>query len=373
MIVSLTKPSQIKLATRRKLVHIRELDGLRGIAALMVFFHHLCYVSIDPAHWGFLIRLLYHVSSMGYAGVDVFFVLSGFLITSLLIEDRGAPAYYHNFYWKRALRILPLYAVCLLGVFLFVPGSGGYVVLSAFFVANFAQLFHISSSGPFWTLAIEEQFYLLWPTLVRRRTIAQLSNWALGIAIVCSLLRLVDAFFGHFNFYFTFLHCDGLAMGAFLACRFETRDEVSARRITNELVGFFIASVPLIALAIPWNTSSIHNGMAYSSASMHTGISLLCAAIVGYLIMHANDRRLSFLRSGFLPFMGLISYAFYMTHFYVMTAYTHLAGPLRDGDVLAYTIRLLLVAAITIALCLVSRYAIELPAISLRKYVLKRE
>ena len=107
--------------------------------------------------------------------------LSGFLITSLLIKDRESAAYYHDFYWKRALRILPVYLLCLAGVLLFVPGSARFALLALLFVANFARVFHVQPEGPFWSLAIEEQFYIFWPTLVRRRSVEAIGWWAAGI------------------------------------------------------------------------------------------------------------------------------------------------------------------------------------------------
>src|SRR5271154_492229 len=166
-----------KTARSSHLHHIRELDGVRGIAALMVFFHHVCFASLSPVGWNQPVHFLWTISSMGDSGVDLFFVLSGFLITSLLLPARESPAYYHDFYWKRALRILPLYILCMLGVLFFVSGSRGYVILCALFLSNFAWLFHVETAGPFWTLAIEEQFYLIWPTVVRRRSVAELRHW----------------------------------------------------------------------------------------------------------------------------------------------------------------------------------------------------
>ncbi len=370
----LTSSPQVKPATGRHLVHIRELDGLRGIAAIMVFFHHVCFTSIDPAKWGPGIRFLYNLSHGGFAGVDVFFVLSGFLITSLLIEDRSDPAYYHNFYWKRALRILPLYAICLLAVFAFVPNTGGYVLLSALFISNFAHLFHVSSNGPFWTLAIEEQFYLLWPTVVRKRSIAKLGRWALGIGIGAIILRLIAACVGHHNYYFTFFHCDGLALGAYLACRFESRHQDSPSRINSGLAGLFLSSAALFVVsAFLLRGDSISPRVeAFGAAALQTALTLLCGALVGYLISRSGNPSLGFLRSGLLPFMGLISYALYMTHLYVLDGYDHFRGPLPDGNLTQYWLRFFAVLGITVALCLASRYLIELPATSLRKYVLKR-
>src|ERR1700749_3268035 len=201
----------------RHLGHIRELDGIRGLAALLVFFHHLCFTSIETPGWGAPVRALHAIFSVGNSGVDIFFVLSGFLISAILIESRESSSYYQDFYWKRALRILPLYILVLVGVFCFMPDSTRYVILSAFFISNFSQLFHVTTEGPLWTLAIEEQFYLLWPTVVRRRSIEQLRHWAMGIGIAAVVLRLVAAAFGHFNYHYTFFRCDALAAGAFLA------------------------------------------------------------------------------------------------------------------------------------------------------------
>lgn len=359
-----------KKSTRRSLMHIRELDGVRGLAAIFVFFHHICFASMGAEGWSRPIRLLRFVSIGGSYGVDIFFVLSGFLITSLLIEARGESSFYHDFYWKRALRILPLYLVCLLGVLLFIPGSRNYVLLSAFFVANFAWLFHIVGTGPFWTLAIEEQFYLIWPTVVRRRSVEQLSRWALVLGVIPILLRLVAAAFGHHNYYFTFFHTDGLAIGAFLACRFYLRDKTApaSKGEIRAIKLCFLLGAVLIAISM---FPSIHaRPVAFGAASGQTGVALLSGSIIAYLILHRGQRSLGFLRSSALTFFGLISYAMYMTHLYVMYGYDHLFGLPAPGDNLAYALRFFAILGSTITLCLLTRYLLELPAMSLRKYVL---
>jgi len=268
----------------RRLVHIRELDGVRGIAAIMVFFHHVCFTSIVPMGWGAGVLLLYRASVWGRTGVDLFFVLSGFLITSLLIEARPQSSYYHDFYWKRALRILPLYAVCLIGVALAIPGSRGYVLFSALFVSNFVSVFHITGDGPFWTLAIEEQFYLLWPTVVRRRSVTELQRWAVFIGAGAVVLRLVAAAFGHFNYFLTFLHCDGLAFGAFLACRYQRIDSdspITGRELKSIQVGILLG-LGLCLLNLVHVTSA--RGMAFRAAGEQTGITLLYGSLIAYLI-----------------------------------------------------------------------------------------
>jgi peptidoglycan/LPS O-acetylase OafA/YrhL len=353
------------------LPHLRELDGIRGIAVLLVFFHHLCSASIYTDQWDPIVLTLRRIFVHGSAGVDVFFVLSGFLITSLLIRDRTNAAYYKDFYWKRALRILPLYLVCLLGVLFFIPGAAGYVVLSALFIANFANVFHVMAHGPFWSLAIEEQFYLIWPTVVRRRSVDTLSHWAIAIALVSVVLRFVAASHGHYNYFLTFFRCDGLAAGALIACQFERhqragtplseRDPYFIGAIAAAILLFFTGLIPYVA-----------ERPALSSSFNLTGITLLCAGCTGLVVAHTGCAALAPLRSRLLTFFGLISYALYMVQLYVLLAYEKIAGTLPIGDTRAYFIRIAVVLAATIAVCLFSRYVIELPALSLRKRVLSR-
>jgi peptidoglycan/LPS O-acetylase OafA/YrhL len=374
----MTSPTQqLKLdetaTQRRHLSHIRELDGVRGIAALVVFFHHLCYTSIDPTGWGRSVRALGAISHYGESGVDVFFVLSGFLITSLLIEAQQSRSYYQDFYWKRALRILPLYSLCLVCVLFFIPGTKNYVILSALFLSNFAWLLHNTTPGPFWTLAIEEQFYLIWPTFVRRLSVEQIWRWALSIGIASIGLRFVAAIFGHFNYRLTFFRFDGLACGAFLACWYVKRDLARPNSATERnIIGFsFLAGIVLITISELAFNPTLH-GWAFSAAFHQAGVTFLGGSAIAYLISHTGEKKVAWLRSRPLTFFGLISYAMYMLHMYVMNFYDAHVSVLKPGDNAAYALRILVVLAVSIALCLLSRYLIELPAVSLRKYVLAK-
>ena len=352
------------------LPHLPELDGIRGIAALLVYVHHLCFTSLPEGAWNPFVLTVRDMSRFGSAGVDVFFVLSGFLITSLLIRDRESPAFYKDFYWKRALRILPLYIFCLLCVWLFIPHSGGYVLLSALFLANFANVFHIASSGPFWSLAIEEQFYLAWPTVVRRRSVKTLSHWAIAIAAGCILLRFAAVSIGHSNYFLTFLRCDGLALGALIACRFyRRRCEGMPLSVDNR---YFTASLGVGFLLLAASFLVNPGRYALVAAMQQTCVCLVCAGIVGLVIAYTGSRMLAPLRSHLLIFFGLISYAFYMLHLYVMETYDRVRGPLAAGDMPAYVTRIVVVLAVTIALSLLSRYLLELPILGLRKRVLSR-
>ena len=357
---------------RRRLVHVRELDGVRGIAALVVLFHHVCYTSISPEGWGNSVRLLSAVSHYGAAGVDLFFVLSGFLISSLLIEDRGSPRYYHDFYWKRALRILPLYFVCLAGVLTFYPHSGTYVLASALFIANFAWLFHIDPAGPFWTLAIEEQFYLIWPTVVRRRSIEAISRWAMAIGLGAVALRLLAAYTGHHNYQFTFFRCDGLGDGCVARLPFRALEPPE--------------------LPVPWGKISVdrqhhprdracHAFRQNAWRTQNRGIQRSLSADSNYALCRISDRlpagaSREALRSDF-PVKNsylLRTHQLRLLHdptWYIMYLYDQFRGPLQAGDVGAYALRFFTVLGVTVAISLLSRYLLELPASSLRRYVLQ--
>ena len=154
-------PEDPKSRTRETVAplrHIPELDGLRGIAAIMVFFHHACFTSIHGGGWPLPIEVLGKISLYGANGVELFFVLSGFLITSILLTDRAKASYYEPFYWKRILRIVPVYVVMLFYIALFVPHTALQLLCAVLFVANFTWFFHVPALMPFWTLAIEEQF-----------------------------------------------------------------------------------------------------------------------------------------------------------------------------------------------------------------------
>ncbi len=353
----------------RRFTHILELDGLRGIAVLLVFYHHLCF-TVRPAGWGQPFQFLYATSAFGYNGVALFFVLSGFLITSLLLEASPKRGYYRNFYWKRALRIAPLYAFCLVVLAVALPGSRKYVLLCVLFVSNFASIFHIASWGPFWSLAVEEQFYLVWPTVVHRRSLSAIQRFAAALFVAVFLLRLVSAAFGHHNYYLTWLCCDTLAAGAWIACWYRERDPQTAPRRTEArtfLGGFVLASL-LIALSFaPSANPRIFAMLAASSAS---GTTILFATILACIVSRQGSPIFAILRSRLLQFFGLVSYAMYMLHSYILNFYDLHHQAITPNDYAAYTRRAALVTFVTLAFSLISRYVIELPAQSLRRHVL---
>ncbi len=360
---------------RPRLAHIPELDGIRGLAALMVLCHHLFFTSVPhPEHWNGLVLFLSRISRPGASGVDVFFVLSGFLITSLLLLDQSAPHYYWNFYWKRALRVLPLYLIALLCLICLSPQSWRYVLLSLFFIANFAPAFHIASSGPFWTLAIEEQFYLLWPRFAQSLSVASLKHLALALVITPGVLRLGAAALGHHDYLFTFFHCDGLALGAMLACKqvqSHTGDlPASSKPWPLLLIVFAVLLTALPAVSSIWLNPESRPFFAVLALQL-TGVNLLSYCIVAAAIHRTGSGFLGVLRSRTLTFFGLVSYCLYITSSYAVLGYDHVFGPMQTGNMRQYATRAATIVAATLVVCVISRYALELPAMSLRKNVLR--
>lgn len=143
------------------------LDGVRGLAILLVLLHQFSQLDVPT---GFLGRVVDLVLDRGWVGVQLFFVLSGFLITGILVDARGTPGAWRHFIQRRALRILPLYFGALLVFTQVLPAVGvapaGWRDQSLWywlFVSNWTQASLGGALPHFWSLAVEEQFYLLWP------------------------------------------------------------------------------------------------------------------------------------------------------------------------------------------------------------------
>ena len=174
------------------------LDGLRAIAVLLVVPHNLNLIATYGSPDLFVAAV-----HRGWIGVQLFFVLSGFLITGILLDARDAPDYYRSFFVRRVLRIFPLYYATLLVLFVLLPAFG--LLPSSFrrdpmvelsYWAYFSNWYGPFHQGPeavshFWSLAIEEQFYLLWPFAIHRRSAGWVMRLCLAIAAASLLFRVV--------------------------------------------------------------------------------------------------------------------------------------------------------------------------------------
>jgi len=217
--------------------HIPALDGLRGIAILLVlmvhFYQGALFYSLRPT----LGKVLSRVVSPGRFGVELFFVLSGFLITGILLDTRHRQGFFLKFYMRRFLRIFPLYYGALMVVFLVLPhfvkfDAGGHEIARNQFwlwtyLANWPSLglswdeSNIFLLGHFWSLCVEEHFYILWPSLVfllSPRSLFKVCVLIVGIGILSRAAASLEGEGGISIFRWTSLQkIDGLAVGAILA------------------------------------------------------------------------------------------------------------------------------------------------------------
>ncbi len=285
--------------------YLPELDGLRGLAILWVVLYH-CHPRLTGT-W------LYSASLWGWAGVIIFFVLSGFLITSILLGTRDNPHYFHHFHARRVLRIWPVYLLVLAVVYLNAPwfvGGGDWAAVKAapwlayiLFVQN---LFHItlpSALGPSWALAIEEQYYFLWAPLVRFLKQPCLLASVLGAALIASpLLRMANLrWMTPTN---TLIHLDGIAWGSLLALAMHTL-RIEQRTWLRLGLGAFAVGIPAAAF-VP-------------GALLDSALAVGFAGAMLALIASSGARNPvnAALRRGPLAFYGRISYGLYMVHILV--------------------------------------------------------
>jgi peptidoglycan/LPS O-acetylase OafA/YrhL len=288
--------------------HLPGLDGIRGLAILMVLADH---------NFGM---------PGGALGVDLFFALSGFLITRLLLADRDTPSgYYRRFYVRRALRIAPPFYLTLAIVFATVASLRPHWWVFTFYLANFPLLpnaFFSPVLGHTWSLATEEQFYLVWPAVVRHVRPATL----IRVCVVCIALSIGGRLavphvvhsleYARYWFaYAPFSRTDGLFVGASVAALADLNPEWLDRH-ARRVGGIAAVAVAIVVLLRQLSFSKMSPLMA--------AIGLPCIAIVfGALIWTgANSGQATwigrFFNAAWIRRVGKISYALYLAHFPVL-------------------------------------------------------
>jgi peptidoglycan/LPS O-acetylase OafA/YrhL len=203
--------------------HFASLDGLRGIAILAVIGFHAELLA-DATGFGRIVEL---ALDSGWIGVQLFFVLSGFLITRILLRTQSSPQYYTSFFARRMLRIFPLYYAALFVLFVVWPVLGSQPqalrdeqpVWLWLYLSNWSEPLHLGghSVSHFWSLAVEEQFYLVWPFLIHRRTPMQVLRLCAGLTLASIAVRAGMAWASADRlaiYMFTFCRMDALALGA---------------------------------------------------------------------------------------------------------------------------------------------------------------
>jgi peptidoglycan/LPS O-acetylase OafA/YrhL len=314
--------------------HIPELDGLRGIAILAVIVFHF-HLHGDQS-----------ITSIGWAGVDLFFALSGFLITGILLDTERGPGMFRNFYARRCLRILPLYYLALALCFWVMPAAAGWPRVpgseqlwywfhlsnwrTAYFPLVYGRLTH------FWSLAVEEQFYLFWPLVVllcRRRA----TLWtAVGLSAAAVALRNLPSaqqtgqVYENFIYRLTPFRMDALLIGAVAAIVYR---DAGLRQLAKKWSGWVAAAgagITGACVAAAGSTSAFSEGMTRFG---YTGIAVFCAAMVLMAALDSGSaapvQRL--LRSGVLRGFGKYSYCLYVIHPSLLGVRGYVHGFLGDG------------------------------------------
>ncbi len=350
--------------------HIGELDGIRAIAIWMVLVLHVFVPDEESSRAlaGFP-RSLLLIMGHGWLGVDLFFVLSGFLITGILLESRDNPHYIRNFYGRRALRILPLYFVCIGVMACFYHGSAPYFLLSLIFMANMNNVFGIAAPhgpGVFWSLAVEEHFYFVWPWLVRLLSRRVLSSVCAIIVVAEPLLRAVFA-------------ARGVDVPVVLVPLRRPRFGRAAGHLVPFAVGIeaaivsargacIVACLVVTAAALPFGVmSKTVAGMALRG----TQAMLVFNALTLVAIAARSTGLTAPLRASFARLTGELSYCLYLIHLALWDAYMAVFRRfVPEGFTLSQLMRrAVVVLAVSYGLALLSRRFLERPFLSLKRYL----
>lgn len=305
--------------------HIPAYDGIRGIAILFVLLYHFASSLMVLG----LTSPILDAFQFGWCGVDVFFALSGFLITGILLDSKSSPNYFKSFYARRALRIFPLCYGAMFVVFLLRTAfedagvwgvhdtlwSPASLVWPALFLENFVVAFRGQETTGlmihYWSLAVEEHFYLLWPLLIWLVP----RNWAAGFAILAAVgsiagraLALHRGWDTDLVFGLTPLRMDGLAIGALGAIVLRTRAVAALARPAKITL--------IIGLALAALLFAFHKGADQSDPIIWVwGYPLVAICTTAALLVSTAGGRLARLLSMQpLRWLGKYSFGLYVWH-----------------------------------------------------------
>jgi peptidoglycan/LPS O-acetylase OafA/YrhL len=305
---------------------IAHLDGLRGLAVVLVFLHHFAVpVLIGPP--GSVGAYAVVTLTLTFAGVDLFFVLSGYLIGGILIDNRNSPCLFKTFYLRRSARILPLAFLFIGFVFIairmnwFNPSIEGSVFpwwVYASFTSNFwsayVQDWGFRPLSLLWSLAIEEQFYAVAPLVVWWIRPAALPHALLVTIVLAPILRMACCFFGdagRFAAHFLpFCRMDSLAMGMLVS--WALRDEATLaalQRHSRWIVRVTVLAFLSLALLTKWRVAPGHLALATWG---YSAISLACAGSLLLLELNPRSNASAVLGRPAIAWVGRLSYFIYL-------------------------------------------------------------
>jgi len=361
------------------------LDGVRGIAILLVIFVNAGWV-LEQSNV-FLVKLFEAATATGWTGVQLFFVLSGFLITGILLDAKGSPRYFHDFYVRRTLRIFPLYyaflALVLIVAPLVAPGLlADWIPVArhnqwwyVFYVYNWGSPFGAAIPGlpHFWSLAVEEQFYLMWPLVVWLAPRRGLTWICVTVVLITPFIRVALRLYGLpplATYEFTISRWDALAAGGLLAI---LAGEPAARSWLSRHMGKIGAVGIGVMLVFVLVKHGFHEDDFWVQVLGQSLIIVIAVWLVHVAIDPAAAPRLGAVVSWrWLRFLGKYSYAIYVVHFPIREIGMRYLTPMVNGadDVWRLARGLLFVGGVlgaSIVLALISWRFLEKPCLDLRE------
>lgn len=358
--------------------HCAELDGVRGIAILLVTLYRFSKEWDPSAHWVLGISRTY--CEFGQRGVDLFFVLSGFLITGILLQTKSSPGYFKNFMVRRALRIFPLYFTAL-AVCLFVLPQ--FLATNSFDLprSNQAFLWTYTSNiymawtntwcfGPldhFWSLAVEEHFYLVWPAIVFCLSPKALIRFSLLMVFVVSVARAAFALKPEYALAIDTLslfRCDALMLGAVLA--------VAMKHGLSEAYVTAISRYALPVLAVGCLVV-VAVGSRWLGFT-HTLFGFFWVALLAVAVTRSRSHWMSrCLRSPRLQWLGKYSYGMYVIQLPLVTLLplSWVASQTTSVGISSLSLSLVYVIALfaaTSALAFASYHLLEKPFLNMKRW-----
>jgi peptidoglycan/LPS O-acetylase OafA/YrhL len=290
---------------------IPELDGLRGLAAVAVLLAHL-----GEGRWPLV--------GWGWTAVNLFFVLSGYLITGIVLREGRAPGFFAAFYARRVLRIWPTYFLTIAAILLVNPLPGRAASTAGLpwyltFTQNVPRYwgretppFH-EDFNPAWSVALEEQFYLLWPAVVLLAGPRRVVPVALGLIGLGLAARLAG-----FSTYLLLAQCDGFAFGGLLAAMVASRPDAPRSR---GLIAACLAALAVAATVPLWGRLLVRAIGGAAATNPERGVALIITgadaasfAVVGLAVAYSGSRWLAPLRGAWARRLGEVSYGLYLYH-----------------------------------------------------------
>ena len=341
-----------------------ELDVLRGIAVLGVLFFHGFRAEYGGLPFTGARRILLMATQPGALGVNLFFVLSGFLITGILLDSRTRLNYYQRFYTRRALRILPAYYSLLILLGVLHQASAAFLGLSFVYLSNVTSLFGVSMDyHPLWSLAVEEHYYIVWPSVVRKLRPLSLALFSLAVCILIPVARAVSFHYGHMlgGEWYTWFAADGLAEGSLLAIAL--RSSISRKHAA--IGGTFLLAMATILMIAGAPFGMLSRQTMLGASLQLTLVNTFFAGLLLLFLVLGTSSRKWLVNSTILAFFGYISYGLYLIHPMIFRLYDKVTGRFWPwlqpsvGHFGLIVLRFAVVSAVAVGLAYLSRQYYE--------------